>query len=306
MLKKDLRSLLDYSPDTIEQLLISAGTLKANRPHARTTVFKDKTGVLLFEKPSLRTRITFETAINELGGHAINLPAESVQMGKRESVSDVAKNLERWVHLLVVRTFSHATLTQLADACSIPIINALTDADHPCQALAFALTLRERFGEARDCPVAFVGDGNNVCHALMILAAKLGYDFTAACPPGYEPNPGILASCQAFSRKTGKRLAVVRDPAAAVRDAAVVYTDVWTSMGQEQETAQRKKIFAPFQVNAALMAQAPAAALVSHCLPAHRGEEITGDILDGERCIALDEAENRLHVQKAVIVHLFS
>jgi ornithine carbamoyltransferase len=264
-----------------------------------------KTGVLIFEKPSLRTRITFETAINELGGYSINLDAQMVRMGERESVEDVARNLERWVHLIVARTYSHRTLLQLRDHCSAPVINALSDVEHPCQALAFGLTLQERFGD-EPAHVVFVGDGNNVCNAIMILCAKLGYPFTLACPSGYEPPVSLIASCREIARQGGADVTILSDPAAALVDASVVYTDVWVSMGQEREAEERKRRFSPFQVNASLLAKASRELLVSHCLPAHRGEEITSEVLDSPRSIALDEAENRLHVQKAVITHLFT
>jgi ornithine carbamoyltransferase len=306
MPKKDLLSLLDYTPETIAGLISSARQLKAGRLKNDPRVFAGKTGVLLFEKPSLRTRITFETAINELGGHAINLAPDSVQMGRRESVADVGRNLERWVHLLVVRTFSHDIITKLAASCAVPIINALTDSDHPCQALAFGLTLQEYTGTDHGQTIVFVGDGNNVCHALMILAAKLGHNFIAACPPGYTPRSEITAACVAAAKQHGCTCEIMHDPGSAVARATVIYTDVWASMGQENEAAQRKNTFAQFQVNEALVARAPADVFISHCLPAHRGEEITSQVLDSSRCFALDEAENRLHVQKAVIAHLFS
>jgi ornithine carbamoyltransferase len=302
---KGLLTLFDYSPEEIAGLLTSALAVKRKRFSSDPKAFKDKTGVLIFEKPSLRTRITFETAIYELGGHAIYLASDSVQMGKRESVKDVAKNLERWVHLIIARTYLHQTVVDLAAHSSIPVINALSDKFHPCQALALGCTLRERLGDAKDVSIVFVGDGNNVCHSLMVLAAKLGYRFTAIGPKGYEPDPAVVRQCRAVAKETGASINVSND-LAAVRRADVIYTDVWTSMGQEKEAAIRKKRFAPFQVNAKLLSSAPAGALVSHCLPAHRGEEITSEVLDSDRSIALDEAENRLHVQKAIIVHLFS
>lgn len=304
--KKNLLTLFDYSPGEIERLFALARKLKAQRLSADPKLFEDKTGVLIFEKPSLRTRITFETAIHELGGHAIYLASDQIQMGKRESVKDVAKNLDRWVHLVVARTFLHETMVELATHSSIPVVNALSDKFHPCQALAFGFTLRERLGDRARVKVAFVGDGNNVCNSIMVLAAKLGWHFSWAGPRTYEPDPTVVAMCRAVARGTGAAIAVGHDAGQAVSGASVVYTDVWTSMGQEKETAIRKKRFAPFQVNEKLLAKAPRGALVSHCLPAHRGEEITSGVLDSDNSIALDEAENRLHIQKAVIVHLFS
>jgi ornithine carbamoyltransferase len=304
--EKDLLSLLELSPDEILSLLAQAREFKRKRLAGEPKPFLDKTAVLIFEKPSLRTRISFETAIYELGGHAITLTDSMVGIGKRESAEDVARNLERMVHCIVARTFSHSTVTQLAKFSSIPVINALTDAFHPCQALAFAMALDERIGIPAGKKVVFVGDSNNVCNSIMVLCAKLGIHFTVACPQGYEPSKELLATVTPLAKTSGARIETVRDPAEAVAGAAAIYTDVWTSMGQEKELEKRKKDFALFQVNDALLARAPADALVSHCLPAHRGEEITSDVLDSPRSIAFDEAENRLHVQKAVILHLFS
>ncbi len=304
--KKDLIQLLDYTPDEINELLRLALELKKNRLTDKTPgILAGRTGVLIFEKPSLRTRITFETAIHELGGHAINLASDMVQMGKRESVADVARNLERWVHIIVARTYLHDTITQLARHSSIPVINALTDKFHPCQALAFALTLRERLGAERKATVVFVGDGNNVSASIMALCSKLGYSFILVCPDGYEPGADLVTLCSGIAAQNGGSVSVSRDLKDSVRKADVIYTDVWTSMGQEQEESVRKRDFQAFQVNADLLKYAPGRVLVSHCLPAHRGEEITSEVLDSENSIAFDEAENRLHAQKAAIVHLF-
>ncbi len=304
--KRDLLSLVEFSPEEIRAILTRAKEFKRSRLHKERKIFSNKTGVLIFEKPSLRTRITFETAIHELGGHAITLTSDMVGIGKRESAEDVARNLERWVHLIVARTYSHSTVEQLAEYSSIPVINALTDTFHPCQALAFAMTLDEYYGGKKKKKIVFIGDSNNVCNSIMVLCAKLGLDFTVACPPGYEPAPQVLNMAAAIAVKSGAHLAVSHDPAGALAGATALYTDVWTSMGQEKESEKRAKDFAAFQVNKKLMALAPADAVVSHCLPAHRGEEITSDVLDSERSIAFDEAENRLHVQKAVIDLLFS
>ncbi|MBN2037875.1 MAG: ornithine carbamoyltransferase [Chitinispirillaceae bacterium] len=303
---KDILSLAEFSSDEIRSMLALAHEFKKNRLSNESGIFANKTGVLIFEKPSLRTRITFETALHELGGHALTLTSDMVGLGKRESVEDVARNLHRWVHLIVARTFSHDTVVQLAKYSSIPVINALTDTYHPCQALAFAMTVEEHHPSGQKIKVVFVGDSNNVCNSIMMICAKLGYDFTVACPKGYEPKPALLAKTGDLARENGCAVSVSNDPFAAVDGAAAVYTDVWTSMGQEHEQERRKKDFAAFQVNAALLSHAPAEVLVSHCLPAHRGEEITSEVLDSPRSIAFDEAENRLHVQKAAIVHLFS
>jgi ornithine carbamoyltransferase len=304
--KKDLITLLEFSSDEIEALLDKAADLKRTRYGDTPRVMAGRTGVLIFEKPSLRTRITFESAIYELGGHPINLDGNMVQMGKRESVADVARNLERWVHLLIVRTFSNDTIEQLARHAAIPVINALSDAYHPCQALAFALTAREYFKGRQKIHVVFVGDGNNVCTSLMIMSAKLGYNFTLACPPGYELPAPVLKCGAEIARTRGCSVNVCHDCREAVATASVIYTDVWASMGQESEEHKRAQIFAPYQVNAELLTHAPSDVFVSHCLPAHRGKEITSEILDSDRSMALDEAENRLHVQKAAIVHLIA
>ena len=305
--KKDLVSLLDLTPDEIRNMIVKAREFKRRRLVDEPRAFANKTAVLIFEKPSLRTRITFETAVHELGGHAITLTSDMIGIGKRESVEDVARNLERWVHLIVARTFKHSTVEQLAKYSSRPVINALTDTDHPCQALAFAMTLDEHRGPLnKRAKIVFVGDCNNVCNSLMFLCAKLGLDFTVACPEGYGPTPAIRNTVSEIAQRSGSTIAVSGDPREAVKDATAIYTDVWTSMGQEKEQEKRKAAFASFSVNEELMACAPADALVSHCLPAHRGEEITSAVLDSKSSVAFDEAENRLHIQKAVIVHLFS
>ncbi len=304
--KKDLLSLIEFSVDEIREILTIAQKVKKQRLIADPKILTNKSGVMIFEKPSLRTRITFETAIFELGGHPINLSADTIGMGKRETVADIARNLERWVHLIIARTYSHSTVEKLAEFSSIPVINALTDLFHPCQALAFAQTLRETIGDRKDVHVVFIGDGNNVCNSLMVLCAKLGYNFTVVCPPKYKPHDKILKQCQEIAQLSGCVLSVTNDIFDAVKHATIVYTDVWTSMGQEEETELRKKNFLQYQVNQSVLSHAPAEVLISHCLPAHRGEEITSDVLDSDRSIAFDEAENRLHVQKAVIIHLFS
>ncbi len=304
--KKDLLSLHELSTEEIKSIIAGAIELKKQRLSNNPTILKNKTGVMIFEKPSLRTRITFETAINELGGHAINLASEMVGMGKRESVTDVARNLERIVHLIVARTYSHQTVELLAKHSSIPVINALTDKFHPCQALAFGMTLQERLKDNKKPKIVFIGDSNNVCNSIMLLCAKLGYDFSVVCPEKYCPSADLLNTCTSIAKSTGSEIKVTSDIKGEVKNATVLYTDVWTSMGQEHESEQRRCDFASFQLNSEILSIAPGEALVSHCLPAHRGEEITSDVLDSEQSIAFDEAENRLHVQKAVIVHLFS
>lgn len=304
--KRNLITLLDLFPEEIEEILELSKKIKEDRDKFSTSVFNHKTAVMIFEKPSLRTRITFETAIYELGGNAISLSSDMIGMGKRESVKDIAKNLERWVHLVIARTYSHNTVEELARYSDIPVINALTDLFHPCQALAFAQTLREHRNGPKKINVVFVGDGNNVCNSLMVLCAKMGYNFTVVCPPRYVPDQQILNRCVDIAKQKGSLIKVTHNIDDSLSDATAIYTDVWTSMGQEKEAERRKRDFATYQVNSELLSKAPDDVLVSHCLPAHRGEEITSEVLDSSHSIAFDEAENRLHVQKAVIVYLFS
>jgi ornithine carbamoyltransferase len=303
---KDLICLLDYSTGQIQSILSLAHKLKRERHKSEPQVMKGKTGVLIFEKPSLRTRITFETAIYELGGHAINLDSGMVQMGKRESVEDVARNLGCWVDLVILRTFSHETLLKVARHASIPVINALTDSYHPCQALAFAQTIEELADKPSRVKIVFVGDGNNVAASLMIISARLGWDFTLACPSGYELPKVLFEECRSIAEKNGASISISHDLTAAVATAGYIYTDVWASMGQESQKDKRKCDFSAFQINSKLLSHAPSGVRVSHCLPAHRGEEITSEVLDSSASIAFEEAENRLHVQKAVMVHLLS
>lgn len=304
---RDFLSLRGLSAEEINGILLLSEKIKRNRyQYTGNQLLAKKTGVLLFEKPSLRTRITFETAINELGGHAINLSSQMVRLGEREAVKDVALNLNRWVHLAVIRTFSHTTLETLATYSTIPIINALTDSYHPCQALAFGLTLREHIDNQTDIHVVFVGDGNNVCASIMLLCAQLGYHFTQVAPSSYFIDAQLQKDAKEIAATRGADIRFTENIGDAVRTAHVIYTDVWASMGQEDEAQNRKNDFRHFQVNTSILADAPQEVLVSHCLPAHREEEITSEVLDSPRCIAFDEAENRLHVQKAVISYIFS
>ncbi len=304
--KKDLLTLFDFSSDEILEIIKLSKKLKNKRGSSEPKVFSNRTGVLIFEKPSLRTRLTFETALNELGGHAVNLDSHTIGMGKRESVEDVARNLDRIVHLVVARTYKHQTIEQLARYCSIPVINALSDMFHPCQALAFALSIYERLSFEDKLNIVFIGDGNNVCNSLMAVCAKLGHHFTVISPRGYEPDVSIQKIAAEVSKHTGGSITVTNDLSPAVNSSNVIYTDVWASMGQEEEQEKRKVDFKDYQVNMDLISKAPEDVLVTHCLPAHRGEEITSEVLDSKHSMAFDEAENRLHVQKATIVHLFS
>jgi ornithine carbamoyltransferase len=240
----------------------------------------------------------------QLGGHAVYLGPQDIQMGARESVGDVARNLDRWVSGIMARTFAHHTQEELAAGAAIPVINGLSDLEHPCQVLADLLTMLERYGHLAGLRVAWVGDGNNVCHSLLLGCSKMGAHLTVATPPGYAPREAIVGRAVEIGRSTGARISVGTDPAAAVRGVDVVSTDVWTSMGQEAEREARRRIFAPYQLNAALLEGAEPGAVVMHCLPAHRGEEITDDVLDGPQSIVLDQAENRLHAQKALLALL--
>jgi ornithine carbamoyltransferase len=298
-------SILDVGPAQLTACLARAAELKAaraaHRPHEQPL---DGLHVaLLFEKPSLRTRSTFQIAVRELGGHTIE-PPEDVALGGRESIEDVARNLERWVAAAVVRTFAQSRLEAFADAApKLKVVNALTDEEHPCQALADCLTLTERFGSLRGRTIAFVGDGNNVAASLAQAASMLGAVVRIASPKGFELPASVqesIARCAA----SGGRLELTTDPAAAVRGADAVYTDVWTSMGQESEGADRHRIFAPYQVNGALMARAASGALFMHCLPAHRGDEVTDEVIDSSVSVVFDQSENRLHTQKALLAML--
>lgn len=303
-MQKDLLSIRDLSVDEVSGLMETASKIKADIP-AYHGVFRGKTIVMIFDKPSLRTRITFEVAMNQFGGNAIYVPGKDIGLGSRESVSDGGRNLSRWVNAIVVRTFGHDFVEDLSRNSTIPVINALTDLEHPCQALACLLTLREHLGaNLRGKRMVFVGDGNNVAHSLMLLAPLAGMDFIMCCPEGYDPDPEIVSEAKRSARETGASYILERNPVAAVRGASLVYTDVWASMGQESEAAERAAKFKRYRVDSALMAQAGSQCLVSHCLPAHRESEITSEVLDSPRSIAFDEAENRLHAQKAVLYHL--
>jgi ornithine carbamoyltransferase len=259
---------------------------------------------MIFEKPSLRTRVTFDVGIQQLGGFSLYLSPAEINLGKRESVYDVAKNLERMVQGIMIRTFAHQIVLDMARFASIPIINGLTDYSHPCQAMADFLTLQEKKGELKGLKLCFVGDGNNVAHSLMFAGARLGTHVTIACPESHKPHPTAVQHAREDATTTGARIEIVHDPVAGVRDADAVYTDVWASMGQEAEAEERKKIFRPFQVNSSLMAHAKRDAIFMHCLPAHRGDEVTDDVIDAPFSVVFQEAENRLHAQKAIMLQL--
>lgn len=299
-MKRDFLSIADWSTDELEQILDLSSAMKADPGEYRRSL--DGLSIaMIFEKQSLRTHVTFDVGIDQLGGHSVYLTQGDISLGKRESVYDTAKNLERWVDGVVVRTFAHSTCASLAKHMRVPVVNALTDFEHPCQAVGDFLTIREHLGSLQGKKVVFVGDGNNVCHSLMFLAAKLGSNFVAATPKGYEPKKRVFNLAVSTAKKTGAKISVTNSPAAAVRNADVVYTDVWTSMGQESEKEKRLKIFKNFQVNSKLMSAAKKSAIFMHCLPVHRGEEVTDRVIDSRQSVVFDEAENRLHTQKAIL-----
>ena len=301
--ERDLVSIRDFSPDELQGILDLAALVKA-RPADFADALKGKQVVLFFEKPSLRTRLTFEAGIASLGGASFFVDQTRSRLAEREPLSDIAHNLERWVHAVVLRTFAHETITGMAEHASIPVVNALSDLEHPCQALADYMTLQEHFGDVKKIRLAYVGDGNNVAHSLMLMAASLGSTISIATPKGYGPKPEVVVAALEIANATGAHIEITHDPVLAVTGADVVYTDVWASMGQEQEAGERARIFAPFQVNANLMLHADEAAVFMHCLPAHRGEEVTAEVIDSPRSVVFDQAENRLHVQKAILLLL--
>jgi ornithine carbamoyltransferase len=293
-MKKDLLTINDLSSSEINDIFKLASELKRNRQGFGEPL-KGKTLGLIFEKPSNRTRVSFEVGITELGGHAIYLGSYEIDLGKRESPKDVAKVLSRYLNGIIARTFSHKTVVELAKYSSIPVINGLTDYQHPCQALSDLFTIKEKKGLS-NITVAFIGDGNNVLNSLLCICHKMGLKINAACPKGYEPSKDIL--------KEASSAAIFNSPSDAVKGADVIYTDVWISMGQEKEYKRRLKAFKKYQVNAELMKLANKDAIVLHCLPAHRGQEITDEVMDGSASMVLDQAENRLHVQKAILIKL--
>ncbi|MBZ5681528.1 MAG: ornithine carbamoyltransferase [Acidobacteriia bacterium] len=296
-------SIRDFSPEEIRYLLDLAREMKAH-PSAHTGALKGKTLAMIFEKPSLRTRVSFDVGIQQLGGFALYLSNAEISLGKRESVYDVAKNLERMVQGIMVRTYAHDIVERMAEYASIPIINGLTDYSHPCQAMADYLTMFELKGDAAGLKVAFIGDGNNVCHSLMFAGAQLGAHVWVATPDGYEPKADAVQWAVERGRQSGGTCTLTHDPVEAATGADVVYTDVWASMGQEAEKESRHRIFAPYQVNAELFGHAKFDALFMHCLPAHRGDEVTDAVIDSAHSVVYQQAENRLHAQKAILLEL--
>jgi len=303
MKHKDFITVRDYTAADVRALLESALDIKA-RPAKYAHALEGKALAMIFEKPSLRTRVTFDVGIHQLGGFSIYLSPAEINLGKRESVADVARNLERMVQGIMARTFSHEVVVGLAACARIPVINGLTDYNHPCQAMADYLTLLEFKQDLAGRKLAYVGDGNNVATSLMHTAARLGVHVAVATPPGYEPDAEVVEWARAHGAETGCTVELTHDPVAAVSGADAVYTDVWASMGQEAEAAARKKDFQSYQVNEALFARARPDAIFLHCLPAHRGEEVTDGIMDGPRSAVFQQAENRLHAQKAILLSL--
>lgn len=300
-MKRDFLTLDALTRAELDEILHLSATLKRElKAGKRQPLLAGKTLAMIFEKPSLRTRVTFEVGMTQLGGYAVYLTTTDFRLGERESVGDIARNLERWVDVIMARTFSHATIEELAATARVPVINGLSDLRHPCQVLSDCFTLIEHRGRLDGLRVAWIGDGNNVANSWIAAAMRFGFDLAIACPMGYEPDARLVAA----AREAGASVAVTHDVAAAASGADVLYTDTWTSMGQEAEAAARRAVFAAFQINADLLRHAKPDAVVMHCLPAHRGEEITDEVIDGPHSIVFDQAENRLHVQKGVLVWL--
>ena len=296
----DLVSTRDLGPAGVDRVFELAGRMKA-RPADFRNSLTGKQMAMFFEKASLRTRLTFEAGMTALGGSAMFVDQTQERLGARETLSDVAHNLERWVDVIVLRTFSQETIEGMAQHACIPVINALTDLEHPCQALADYFTLLERFGDLQDRSLAYIGDGNNVAHSLLLTCACLGSSIRIATPAGYEPNPQLVAAAREIAGATGAEIQLLTDPHAAVAGVDAIYTDAWVSMGQERETDERTRIFPPYQVNQELMAEAAPHAVFMHCLPAHRGLEVTDAVMDSAQSVVFEQAENRLHVQKAIL-----
>lgn len=305
-LATDLLTGAEWSPSHTRELLQLSADMKARSARYASTL-AGKFIALIFEKPSLRTRVTFEVGIQSMGGKVVFLDHTQAQasLGARESIADVARNLDRWVQGIVARVYSQRVLEEMAACADIPVINALSDKFHPCQALADFFTLTEKFGNLRGFAMAYVGDGNNVCHSLICLAARLGVHLRVATPPDYAPLPEVVADSRRVARETKAKIELLNDSREAVAGAQAVYTDAWTSMGFEAEHEIREKVFAPYQVNRELMSLAAPEAVFMHCLPAHRGLEVTPEVLDGRQSVVLDQAENRMYVQKAILHTLF-
>jgi len=304
-MKKDFIAIADYSAQDLKRMLDLAIELKKEYfEKGNAPILKGKVLALLFSKPSLRTRISFDMGMRHLGGDALFISPDEIGLGKREAISDVARVLSGYVHGIMARVFAHEHVTELAKWASVPVINGLSDYNHPCQAMADVMTIYEHFGHMDGIKVSYVGDGNNVVHSLLHACAKLGMDFSIASPEGYDLNSKALSDAREMAKVSGISIKTCRDPKEAVSEADVVYTDTWTSMGQEAETEKRKLVFPPYQVNNALLNFAKPTAIVMHCLPAHRGQEITDEVADGPQSALFPQAHNRLHAQKAILVEL--
>ncbi len=303
---RDLLTLQDFTKEEIEFILSTAIDLKRKQKRGeKHHLLEDKTLGLIFQKPSTRTRVSFEVAMRQLGGYALYLGWNDLQLGRGETIEDTGRVLSRYVDGIMARVFSHNDLIKLAEGASVPVINGLSDLTHPCQILADLLTIKEKKGDFKGLKLTFVGDGgNNVSHSLIIGATKVGMDITIGTPEGYEPNEQILKWAQENAKHSGSKIEIIHDPIKAVEGADVIYTDVWVSMGMEKEKEKRLKVFPPFQVNSKLLSHANQDAIVMHCLPAHRGVEITDDVLDGPQSAVFDQAENRLHAQKGLLALL--
>ena len=292
-----LISVSDLTHEEIYELLDLAARIKERRGHY-TDALKDMSLAMIFEKPSTRTRVSFEVAMTELGGHALYLNYADLQLGRSETICDTASVLSRYVHVIMARVYRHETVRELARCADIPVINALSDMEHPCQLLADLLTIRERKGDLKDLRIAWIGDGNNVCNSLILGSAITGMNLSVACPAGYEPDAGMVAR----ANELGSGVLITNDPIEAASGADVLYTDVWVSMGDEKEEEKRLRDFSGFQINSDLLGHAKSDCIVLHCLPAHRGQEISAEVLDGEHSVVMDQAENRLHAQKALLM----
>lgn len=302
---EDLLTLADLSSAEVLHLLESARALRSEwREGGNRPVLAGKSLAMVFQKPSLRTRVSFERAMQQLGGSAMYLSPQEIRLGERESVADVARVLSRYVDGIMARVFAHADIVELAAHASVPVINGLSDLYHPCQALADYLTIWDRFDKLAGMRLTYIGDGNNVVHSLLLGGAKLGVHVSVATPPGYEPDPAIVQAAREAARLTGASISLFHDPAEAAHGADALYADVWTSMGQEAETKERLARFQGYQIDALLLAKAAPHAIVLHCLPAHRGEEIAAEVIDGPQSAVFDQAENRMHAQKAVLLQL--
>jgi ornithine carbamoyltransferase len=304
---KDFLHIADFSPSEIQDLLDLAVKLKAEyQAGGNAPLLKGKVLGMIFQKPSLRTRVSFDMAMRHVGGDALYLSPNEIGLGKRESIADIARVMSGYVHAIMARVFEHAHVVGLANWASVPVINGLSDYNHPCQGMADALTIYEKFGNLKGLNVCYVGDGNNVAVSLMHVCARLGANFTIANPEGYDIIPGAVEVARQIASETGSQLNFLRDPHEAVKEANVIYTDTWTSMGQEEEAKKREQVFPPYQVNVGLVAEARPDVIVMHCLPAHRGQEITDEVADGPHSVLFPQAHNRLHAQKAILVRLFN